>query len=131
MRSWVRYPVAVPAGMALLAVALLGGVGWVAVHEASSTVQSDAQARVRSSRDAAVRAVDRQTRDFKNTVATWAADAPVIDSLRAPTPAALGEVQDQLLTLARSKNSPAAFVSDTRGRIVAIYPSQPEILRKD
>ena len=46
--SWVRHPVAVPVGAAALAVALLLGVGWVAVHEASSTVQRDAQ----KSRDA-------------------------------------------------------------------------------
>ena len=129
--SLVRHPVAVPVGLALLAVALLGGVASVAVHEENNTVQSAAQLRVRSNRDAAVRALMRQTDDFKLTVATWAANKPVIDSLRAPTPASLGAVEDQLSTLARSKNSPAAFVSDTRGRNFAIYPTQPELTGYD
>ena len=127
----VRHPVAVPLGAAALAVALLLGVGWVAVHEASITVQRDAQTRIRSNRDAAVRAVERQSNDFKNTVATFAADSWVIDSLRAPTPTALGEVHDHLSTMARSKNSPAAFLSDAQGRIVATFPAQPGLLGKD
>ena len=121
-KGWVRHPVAIPMGAALLAVALLAGVGWVAADEASRTIQGDAQARVRSNRDAAVRALVGQTNGFETTVSTWAANAPVIDSLRAPTPASLRGVQDQLSTLARSKNSPSAFVTDTRGRIVALYP---------
>src|SRR5665647_730813 len=130
-RSWIRHPVVIPVGAAALAVALLCGVGWVAVHEASITVQRDAQTRIRSNRDAAVRAVERQSNDFKNTVATFAADSWVIDSLRAPAPTALGEVHDHLSTMARSKNSPAAFLSDAQGRIVATFPAQPGLLGKD
>lgn len=129
--AWARHPVAVPIGAALLATALLAGVGWVAVREASSTVQTDAQTRVRSSRDAAVRAVERQGDDFKSTVATWAVNAAVINGLRTPTPATPGAVQDELSTLVRSKNSPAAFLTDTRGRIVALYPVQDELVGKD
>jgi diguanylate cyclase (GGDEF)-like protein/PAS domain S-box-containing protein len=129
--SWVRHPVAVPVGAALLAVALLGGVGWVAAGEASRTVQADAQKSVRSNRDAAVRALARQSDDFKITVATWAANGSVVDSLSEPTPSSLGAVQIQLSMLARSKDSPSAFVTDTRGRIVAFYPSQPDIVGRD
>ena len=129
--SWVRHPVAVPLGVAALAFALLGGVTSVAIHEANDTVQRDAQARMRSNRDAAVRALVHQSDDFKLTVATWAANTVVIDGLRAATPAGIGQVQEQLSTLAQSKNAPAAFVSDTQGRNVAIYPAQPELLGKD
>ena len=129
--SWVRHPVAVPVGVALLAVALLCGVGWVAVHEASITVLTDAQRHVGSSRDAAVRALVHQSDDYKVVVATTAANARVIDSLRAPTPAALGGVQDQLSSLARIKGSPSAAVFDTRGRLVATYPAQPGLIGKD
>jgi len=129
--SWVRHPVAVPVGAALLALALLCGVGWVAVHEASSTVQRDAQARVRSNRDAAVRALIREMDDFKRTVATASVNKVVIEGLRAPTPKGLGPVQDQLSALARSQDSPAAFLSDTKGRNVAIFPVQPELVGKD
>jgi hypothetical protein len=50
-----RRLVALPMGLALLAVALLGGVASVAIHEGNRTVQSDAQARVQFNRDAAVR----------------------------------------------------------------------------
>lgn len=39
---WTRSPVAIPIGAALLAVALLCGIGWIAAHEADSTVQRDA-----------------------------------------------------------------------------------------
>jgi diguanylate cyclase (GGDEF)-like protein/PAS domain S-box-containing protein len=129
-RSWFRHPVVVPVGAVLLAVALLCGVTAVAASEASRTAQSDAQASVRSNRDAAVRALVLQTNDFKTTVATWAANAPVIDSLRTPTPtpALLRGVQDQLSTLARSKSSPLAFVTDTRGRLTALYPAQPGLV---
>ena len=129
--AWVRLPVAIPLGAALLAVALLCGVGWVAVHEASATVQRDAQTRVRSNRDAAVRALIREMDDFKRTVATASVNKVVIEGLRAPTPEALGLMQDQLSALAHSQNSPAALLSDTMGRNVAIYPVQPELMGKD
>ena len=129
--SWARHPVAVPVGAALLAVTLLGGVGWVAASEARRTVQSDSQTRVRSSRDAAVRALVQQTDEYTHTVATWAVNAPVIKGLRSPTPAGLSAMQDQLSTLARSKSSPSAFVTDNRGRIVALYPSARELIGAD
>jgi diguanylate cyclase (GGDEF)-like protein/PAS domain S-box-containing protein len=123
--------VAVPVGAALLAVALLCGLGWVAVHEASSTVLTDAQRRVGSNRDAAMRALVSQSDDFKVAVATTAANARVIDGLRAPTPVALAEVRDVLTELARIKGSPSAAVFDTRGRVVATYPSQPGLIGQD
>ncbi len=129
--SWARSPVALPVGAALLAVALLCGIGWVAVHEASSTVQRDAQNRVRSNRDAAVRALVREMDDFKRTVATASVSKVVIQGLRAPTPEGLDLMQDQLSALARSQNSPVALLSDTIGRNVAIYPVQPELMGKD
>jgi diguanylate cyclase (GGDEF)-like protein/PAS domain S-box-containing protein len=118
-------------GAALLAVALLCGVGWVASIEASRTVQSDAQGRVRSNRDAAVRALEHQTNDFKTMVATWAGNESVVNSLRGPTPATLGAVQGQLATLSGSKDSPSAFVTDISGRIVALHPSQPALIGQD
>ena len=131
LSSWRSHVVALPVGVALLAAALLCGVGWVAVHEASSTVLTDAQRRVGSNRDAAVRALVGQSDDFKVAVATTAANDRVIDSLRAPTPVGLAEARDELATLARIKGSPAAAVFDNRGRMVAIYPTQPGLIGKD
>ena len=128
VRAWARNPVTVPVGAAVLAVALLCGVTGLAANEASRTVQSDAARSVRSNRDAAVRALVHQAEDFKITVATYATNASVVDSLRAPTPASLRAVQDQLSTLARAKSSPAAFVTDRQGRIVAVYSRQPELV---
>ena len=128
MSSWVRHPGVVPLGAALLSVVLLGGVGWVALAEANSTVQSKAQAGVRSNRDAAVRALVRQADEFKLSVATCAANRPVIESLTTPTAAVLAAAQGELSTLARSKGAPAAFVTDLRGRTVALYPFQPEVI---
>ena len=129
--SWVRHPVAVPVVVALLAVVLLGGVTAVAIHESNRTVERDAQARMRSNRDAAVRALAHQSDDFKRTVATMATNTALIDGLRAASPAGFDQVQEQLSTLARSKDAPAALVSDLGGRNVAIYPAQPELLGKD
>ena len=120
--SWVRHPGAVPLGAALLSVVLLGGVGSVAQAEANRTVQSNAQAGVRSNRDAAVRALVRQADEFKLSVATWAENRPVIESLTTPTAAVLAGVQGELSTLARSKGAPSAFVTDLRGRITDRYP---------
>ena len=124
----LRFPSAVPVGAALLAAALLCGVTAVAAGEASRTVQDDAQERVRSNRDAAVRALVHQADDFKLTVATWAGKATVVDSLSGSTPSSLGAVKDQLSTLALSKESPSAMVCDIQGRIVASYPTQPEVI---
>ena len=129
--GWGRHVVAVPVGLALLVAALLCSFAWVAIHEANDTVQREAQARVGSNRDAAVRALVLQTDDLKRTVATWSANTSVIDGLREPTPAGLGEVQNQLSTLARSKDAPSVFAADTRGRLVAAYPAQPEVVGKD
>ncbi|NMM23190.1 MAG: PAS domain S-box protein [Phycicoccus sp.] len=131
LSSWTRSPVVVPVGAALLAVALLSGIGWVAVHQADSTVQRDAQTRVRSNRDAAVRALVRDIDDYQRTVATASVSKAVIEGLRAPTPADVAPVQDELSALARSQNSPAAFLSDTKGRIVATFPAQPALIGKD
>jgi PAS domain S-box-containing protein len=131
MTSLVRHPVALPVGLALLAVSLLGVVGSVAVHEDNNTVQRDAQTRLRSNRDAAVRALVDQTDEFKDAVATGSVNAAAIGSLRAPTPASLDQVQQHLSTLARGQDAPAAFVSDLRGRIVASYPVEPELIGKD
>ncbi|MEP7370550.1 MAG: diguanylate cyclase, partial [Dermatophilaceae bacterium] len=128
--SGILHPVGVPVSLAILAVTLLGGVSWVAVHEANNTAQSDAQARVQSNRDAAVRALVRQTDELKRAVATWSADPAVIGSLRAATPEGVARATNQLSILARSQDSPVAFVCDTAGRNVVIYPSQPELLGK-
>ena len=115
VRSWTRSPVVIPVGAALLAVSLLCGIGWVAVHQEDSTVQRDAQTRMRSNRDAAVRALVRDIDDFQRTVAAASVSKVVIEGLRAPTPADVGPAQDELSTLARSQNSPVAFLCDTKG----------------
>jgi len=114
-----------------LAVLYLCGLAWFATAQVNANVEGNAQTSMRSNRDAAVRALVLQSDDYKRTVATWSTNAVVIDGLRAPTPAAQGRVSEQLSTLARSKNAPAVFVSDARGRTVALYPSQPEIIGRD
>jgi diguanylate cyclase (GGDEF)-like protein/PAS domain S-box-containing protein len=123
--AWFRNPLAVPLGAALLAIALLCGVTWVAAIAATGTIQTDAQEHVRSNRDAAVRALVHQTDDFKTTVATWAGSGPVIDSLRSPSPASLRAVQGRLSILTQGKSSPSACLADLQGRILACYPHQP------
>jgi diguanylate cyclase (GGDEF)-like protein/PAS domain S-box-containing protein len=129
--SRVLHPVGVPVGLALLAVALLCGVALVAVHETNGTARRDAQERVQSNRDAAVRALVHQTTELKRSVGTWSTDRAVVEGLRAPTPARLSHAGEQLSVLARSEDSPAAFIADAGGSNVAIYPSQPELLGKN
>ena len=68
MLSRVLHPAGVPVGLALLAVALLVGVGLVSVHETNDTALKDAQERVQSNRDAAVRALVHQTIELKRAV---------------------------------------------------------------
>ncbi|RYV52810.1 diguanylate cyclase domain-containing protein [Pengzhenrongella frigida] len=117
--------------MALLTVALLGGVAGVAVHEARATALRDAQQRLRSNRDAAVRALEHQSDELKRAVAVGASDLRLIDSLEASTPGVVGGVPDQLAMLARSTDAPTAFVSDAQGRLLLIYPAQPELIGQD
>jgi len=116
--------------LALLAVALLGGVALVSVHETNDTARRDAQQRVQSNRDAAVRALMHQTTELKRSVGSWSAERAVVGGLRAPTPEGLSHAVEQLSVLARSEDSPAAFIADVAGSNVAIYPSQPELLGK-
>ena len=129
--SWVRHPVAFPLGAALLAGALLSGVGWIAVHQADGTVRINAQQGVESNRDAAVRALESETNDVQRSVAVWSMTRSVIDSLRAPTPGNLRQAESQLSGLARSEKAPAAFLTDTAGRPVVMYPPNAELLGND
>src|SRR5664279_1786003 len=84
----------VPLGAALLAVALLCGVGWVAVHEASTTVQRDAQTRVQvqgvSMSDPPVRGIQVEPPEFTScrvrVVVTARADAGEPDDLAVQFP---------------------------------------------
>jgi diguanylate cyclase (GGDEF)-like protein/PAS domain S-box-containing protein len=128
---WRSHVVALPVVLVVMSTTLLSGFGWVAVHEANRTVQDDAQARVRSNRDAAVRALVHQTDDFKAAVTTTATNVRIIDSLQAPTPATLAQAQDYLTLLARSKGSPGAFLADAQGRAVAVYPRNPPLIGRD
>ncbi len=128
---WNRHVVALPIALVLTATTLLSGLGWVALSGANRAVQDDAQARIRSNRDAAVRALVHQTDDFKAAAATVAANLVIIDSLRAPTTATLAEAQDYLTLLARSKGSPAAFLTDAQGQATAVYPPSPELIGQD
>ena len=94
-------------------------------------MRRDAQNRVDSNRDAAVRALGHLTEDFTRTVSTWSREPTVVASLTTPTPLGLAAAQDRLSILAGSKDSPAAFVTDLRGRTVVLYPAQPELIGKD
>lgn len=124
----VRSPVMLPLGAATLAAALLLTVGVSTLRASDRTVMTDAQSRVRSNRDAAIRALTHQADDFERTVSAFAAAPRVIDALSRPTPASLEAGRLALTTLAHGKNAPAAFLSDLAGRTVVIFPSQPELI---
>lgn len=121
-------PAVVPIGLALLAVGLLGGVAGTAVQEGNTSAQAEAQVRMRSIRDSAVRALVRQSDDYKRAVATWAVNPALIEGLREPTPSSQDRAKDQLAILAAVHGSPGAFVTDVMGSALAVYPSRPEVI---
>lgn len=69
--------------------------------------------------------------DFQRTVATASVSKVLVEALRTPMPGDLSPLQDQLSALARSQNSPAAFLSNTSGLNIAIFPVQPELMGKN
>ena len=125
---WLRHPVAVPVAAAFLVLALLSGLALVSAQRSNQSIQGAAQDRVRTYRETAVRALKLQTEDYKRTAATLAESKSIIESLSSGSPASLRATMDNLSTLARSRNLPAAFTADTRGRTVAFYPSQTDII---
>lgn len=127
----LRHPVAIPLLVALLMAGLLVGVGLAAVSASNQTVLVDAQGRVRSNRDAAVRAITQQGAEFQRTLAVFASAPRIVGALASPTAGSLQGAQVALSTLGRSKDSPSAFVTDLRGRLVALSPAQPELIGRD
>jgi diguanylate cyclase (GGDEF)-like protein/PAS domain S-box-containing protein len=120
-----------PLAAAAIAALLLCFVGFVSAADGRRTARHDAQQRIASNRDSAVRSLVRITSDFTAAAASWSHDAAVLASLTHPTPAGHATTRDHLAILAASKVSPAAFVTDLRGRTVALYPDQPELIGKD
>lgn len=125
------HPFAGPLIAAVVAAGLLLGIGAVALHESDQALTHDAQQRVESNRDAAIRAVVRQSTDLKRTIATYAAETTISTGLAHPSDATLAAAQEQIAVLARSKGAPAVILSDLRGRNVAVFPPRPELLGMD
>lgn len=116
---------------ACAALLLLVAVSAVALRQDSDTVREQAVLRVRSNADAAVRSLVRQSDDFKRIAAATADNPSVAGLLRSPGPATRQAAQATLGTLAIAKDAPASFVCDLQGRLVAVYPGQPELLGQD
>ena len=74
-------PIAIPVLAGFTAVALLCGVGVVALHESSKALQRDAQERIESNRDSAIRAISRQATDLMRSIETYAGTPAVINGL--------------------------------------------------
>jgi len=123
--SWMTRPAALPIGLALLAVALLGGVAGTAVHEGNDAAQREAQVRMRSNRDAAVRALVRQSDDFRRSVATWAVNPALVEGLRAPSPAGLVGAQNELAIFAGVHGSPGGIHHGSLGKGGCDLPLPP------
>jgi diguanylate cyclase (GGDEF)-like protein/PAS domain S-box-containing protein len=118
-----------PVVAALIAIALLCGVGMVALVESNDTVRKDAQQRIESNRDSAIRAISRQAGDLMRTIETYAGNPAVIGGLTSAT----GELaaEEQMGLLARSKGAPAVILSNLKGDNVAIAPPLPDLLGKN
>ncbi|MCL8253079.1 EAL domain-containing protein [Aeromicrobium fastidiosum] len=121
-----RHPAVVPVSLALMGLLLLLVVGYRADRRSTDQVMTAAQERVRSNRDAAVRALVRQTDDYLRAVEALAEAPPVGDYLTTRGTAAPRRVVDDLASLARSQDSPAVFLTDASGSTRASYPEQPE-----
>ncbi|MCW2542937.1 MAG: hypothetical protein JWM40_489 [Frankiales bacterium] len=120
-----------PLVAALLACALLVGVGVVALNESTAAITRDAQVRLDSNRAAAVRALTRQASDLIRTMQTYAGEPNVPAALTSPTPATRNAAEADLTVLAHSKGAPAIVVTDLSGRAIAIGPPQPALRGAD
>lgn len=114
-----------------LASALLVGVALFAAHTATETMRDDAQNRARSNRDAAVRAITRQTEDFKRSVTVYAGDPAIVSAFTDLSERGKASARVPLAVLARSKGSRVAFLSDLSGLNVTVFPDQPELDGRD
>jgi PAS domain S-box-containing protein len=130
-RAVLRRPGAAPIAVAVMAALVLSAVGWAAVRHGRATVLDQATDQVRSSADATVRALQSQASDLVRAASTTATQPAVQAGLAAPGAGTHAALQAQLSALARADDSPAAFVTDLRGRVVAVYPAQPELVGAD
>jgi PAS domain-containing protein len=124
LRARLR-PVATPLLAGLTAIALLCGVGIVALHESTEALQLDAQERITSNRDSAIRAINRQAADLMRSIETYAGTPAVIAGL---TPTGEAAAEEQMGLLARSKGAPAVILSNLAGDNVAIAPPLPDLI---
>ncbi|MEO6471436.1 MAG: EAL domain-containing protein [Aeromicrobium sp.] len=110
---------------------LISSLAWISSQRSNDSIRDAAQSRLRSNQGAAVRALVRETDDYKRAAATLATDKPIINRLRSDDKASDNAAEGELSTIARSMGSPAAFVSNLLGRNVVIYPKQNELIGKD
>lgn len=120
-------PLVLPVVSALVAALLLVLVGAVAVQQDQRTVEHDAATRVQSNANAAVRALVRQSEDYLRTVQAGAENPAIVAALSARGPDTQSAALDPLAMLASGKDSPAAALSDVRGRYVVGFPYHREL----
>ena len=97
----------------------------VALHESRKAIQHDAQGRIESNRDSAIRAISRQATDLMRSIETYAGTPAVVGGL---THGGEAEAEEQMGLLARSKGAPAVILSDLQGANVAIAPPLPDLI---
>ena len=127
---WVRHGIALPFLAALICGALICAIAFVAGERSRDTTKAAAQAIVRSNRDASIRALIRETDEYKRDVVTLAETSSIQNFLDGGG-AASRDAVDDLSVLTRSKESPAAFLVDTNGRNNLAYPSNPAAIGKN
>ncbi|MET0820977.1 MAG: EAL domain-containing protein [Aeromicrobium sp.] len=127
----VRHPSAAPLAVAIVATLLLLGVGQRADRRATNQVMAAARDRVESNRDAGVRALVRQTDDYKRAAAALAETPSVVKFLNRGRQQAPAELSAAMASFARSQESPGVFLSDVTGRTLAAHPPDPELIGRD
>ncbi len=122
-------PIATPVLVGFTAMALLCGVGVVALHESDQALQRDAQERIESNRDSAIRAISRQATDLMRSIETYAGTPAVIDGLNPGWPGhcrgADGAARPQQGRAGGDPVEPQG--RQRRDRAAAARPARPEL----
>ncbi|RYY46401.1 MAG: EAL domain-containing protein [Actinomycetales bacterium] len=124
----LRHPAVVPLVSLVAASVLLLVVGVAAERRSTGDVLTSAGERVRSNRDAAIRALVRETDDRKRAAVALADASAVVDLLASGELTPSRAVEEALASLADSQGSPSAFVVDLTGASRATHPAQDELI---
>jgi PAS domain S-box-containing protein len=120
------------AGVVVLALLPLAGLAYLAIHEATSTVDSETRQRLAASADVSAAHVSVQMEGLQTLVASYAERPSLIRSMSANGAKDPGSVQGHLASLQSRKPSVVGvWALDTAGTLLAFQPPQPSLVGKN